>query len=280
MKMRKFDTKVQHLKYKVLREVARLAWDDKLLENVMDIPGKLAPGKEATMRCCVYKENGEPVNRQFYLYENGKLEELINNIVNFESFDNLKTSKEKSFMQYLISDNHRNNCLTACQKCLLTYTNRGFHHILDWRLGIGLLRLMLDKTYDFGFDAENRSKYNELSDWNHIVQECSKKFNIELENQNVNYLIKNGNCTVFYHPIWNKEKCKNEIKDKYDSIDMFNTFKVLRSDFSVDLHITTNSCNNFLRRTKKVSAPLQIVTTDNKSKIDDDDDFDLHPSIN
>ena len=54
--MRKFDTKVQHLKYKVLREVARLAWEDKLLENIMDIPEKLAPGKEATMRCCVYKE--------------------------------------------------------------------------------------------------------------------------------------------------------------------------------------------------------------------------------
>ncbi|MBO5110324.1 MAG: 4Fe-4S binding protein, partial [Clostridia bacterium] len=54
--MRKFDTKVQHLKYKVLREVARLAWNDTLLEDIMDIPAKLAPGKEATMRCCVYKE--------------------------------------------------------------------------------------------------------------------------------------------------------------------------------------------------------------------------------
>ena len=54
--MRKFDTKVQHLKYKVLREVARLAWEDKLLENIMDIPGKLVPGNEPTMRCCVYKE--------------------------------------------------------------------------------------------------------------------------------------------------------------------------------------------------------------------------------
>ena len=54
--MRKFDTKVQHLKYKVLREVARLAWDGKLLENLLDIPGQLVPGKEATMRCCVYKE--------------------------------------------------------------------------------------------------------------------------------------------------------------------------------------------------------------------------------
>ena len=54
--MRKFDTKVQHLKYKVLREVAKLAWDGTLLENILGIPEKLVPGKEATMRCCVYKE--------------------------------------------------------------------------------------------------------------------------------------------------------------------------------------------------------------------------------
>ena len=54
--MRKFDTKVQHLKYKVLREVARLAWKDTLLEHVMDIPKTIVPGNEPTMRCCVYKE--------------------------------------------------------------------------------------------------------------------------------------------------------------------------------------------------------------------------------
>jgi len=54
--MRKFDTKVQHLKYKVLREVAREAWDGTLLENVIDIPRKIVPGTTPTMRCCVYKE--------------------------------------------------------------------------------------------------------------------------------------------------------------------------------------------------------------------------------
>ncbi len=54
--MRKFDTKVQHLKYKVLREVARLAWEDTLLDNLIDIPRRLAPGPQPTMRCCVYKE--------------------------------------------------------------------------------------------------------------------------------------------------------------------------------------------------------------------------------
>lgn len=30
--MRKFDTKVQHLKYKVLREVARHAFEDRLMD--------------------------------------------------------------------------------------------------------------------------------------------------------------------------------------------------------------------------------------------------------
>lgn len=54
--MRKFDTKVQYLKYKVLREVARQAWNDTLLQNVFDIPKIIVPGKTPTMRCCVYKE--------------------------------------------------------------------------------------------------------------------------------------------------------------------------------------------------------------------------------
>ncbi len=54
--MRKFDTKVQHLKYKVLREVAREAWADHLPATAIDIPKIIVPGKTPTMRCCVYKE--------------------------------------------------------------------------------------------------------------------------------------------------------------------------------------------------------------------------------
>ncbi len=54
--MRKFDTKVQYLKYKVLREVARQAWAGTLYENLLDIPKSIVPGNTPTMRCCVYKE--------------------------------------------------------------------------------------------------------------------------------------------------------------------------------------------------------------------------------
>ncbi len=54
--LRKFDTKIQYLKYKVLREVAKQAWNDTLLENLLEIPQTIVPGKTSTMRCCVYKE--------------------------------------------------------------------------------------------------------------------------------------------------------------------------------------------------------------------------------
>ena len=54
--MKKFDTKVQLLKYRVLTEVARHAWDDTLIESIGQIPKDIIPGKTPTMRCCVYKE--------------------------------------------------------------------------------------------------------------------------------------------------------------------------------------------------------------------------------
>lgn len=62
-KIRKFDTKVQHLKYKILREVARRAWNDTLTEEMPDIPKIIVPDGESTMRCCIYKERAIVLER-------------------------------------------------------------------------------------------------------------------------------------------------------------------------------------------------------------------------
>ena len=56
MKTKKFDTKVQHLKYKVLREVARNAWEGTVADAMYKLPKQIISTNEATMRCCVYKE--------------------------------------------------------------------------------------------------------------------------------------------------------------------------------------------------------------------------------
>ena len=54
--MRIFDTDVQKLKYDILREVARYAYEDRLLDGLTEIPKIIAPGPKPTMRCCIYKE--------------------------------------------------------------------------------------------------------------------------------------------------------------------------------------------------------------------------------
>ena len=54
--VRIFDTEVQHLKYQVLKEVARHAYAGDLVEAVQDIPKTIVPGPKPTMRCCVYND--------------------------------------------------------------------------------------------------------------------------------------------------------------------------------------------------------------------------------
>lgn len=54
--MRIFDTRVQELKYEVLKEIIR-SYDKDELDNVyIDIPKKISNGKTARIRCCIYKE--------------------------------------------------------------------------------------------------------------------------------------------------------------------------------------------------------------------------------
>lgn len=54
--VRKFDTQVQVLQYKVLKEVAKNAFNGTLLQKLPDIPKVIIPGPKPSMRCCIYKE--------------------------------------------------------------------------------------------------------------------------------------------------------------------------------------------------------------------------------
>lgn len=51
-----FDTKVQELKYEVLKEVIRCAYAEDFSEVYTEVPKKIVPGPKASMRCCIYKE--------------------------------------------------------------------------------------------------------------------------------------------------------------------------------------------------------------------------------
>lgn len=76
--MNKFDTRVQELKYKVLKEIARAYYNGTLAKESLEIPERIVPGPKPTMRCCIYKERAIVLER-IKLALGGNKE--INNVV-------------------------------------------------------------------------------------------------------------------------------------------------------------------------------------------------------
>ncbi len=62
MEQKLFDTNVQWIKYQVLMEVIRRAYDGGL-ENAYTIPRTIAPGPKAETRCCIHKERAVLMDR-------------------------------------------------------------------------------------------------------------------------------------------------------------------------------------------------------------------------
>jgi Lhr-like helicase len=63
---------------------------------------------------------------------------------------------------------HSSACGQSCYKCLQRYGNRQFHGLLDWRLGLGFLRAMIDATYRSGLDNQ-WTQFPELADWKQLA---------------------------------------------------------------------------------------------------------------
>ena len=54
--MPKFDTRVQELRYNVLKKIINHLDQGDLKESFYDIPKEVIPGPKPSMRCCIYKE--------------------------------------------------------------------------------------------------------------------------------------------------------------------------------------------------------------------------------
>jgi hypothetical protein len=55
----------------------------------------------------------------------------------------------------ILSTYHAEKCATACPQCLLNYYNSAFHGLLDWRLGMMILRAIRDPDYRCGLNDES-----------------------------------------------------------------------------------------------------------------------------
>ncbi|MBQ8426934.1 MAG: 4Fe-4S dicluster domain-containing protein [Clostridia bacterium] len=124
--MRKFDTKVQHLKYKVLREVAKFAWEGTLQENLLNIPKIIVPGKEPTMRCCIYKEQAIVTERVKLAMGGNKDNKNVIEVINI-------ACDECPMGGYEVTDACRgclaHRCEDACKKGAITIDHNQKAHI-------------------------------------------------------------------------------------------------------------------------------------------------------
>ena len=72
----------------------------------------------------------------------------------------------ESFPAMLVEPTHSRQCESACYDCLMNYRNMRYHGLLDWRLGLSLIRVLLDGSQRCGLHGElNDSRFPELANW-------------------------------------------------------------------------------------------------------------------
>ena len=156
-----------------------------------------------------------------------------------EIMEDIVSSKPSSpFIQFVRK--HKQECNTSCPKCLNTYYNRGLHHVLDWRLGMDVIKLLLDKTYEMGFDDLRNTPYGDLAN---VLNEIGNR----VANANPGRLTYQSNDgkdwkTGYFssggrggakvehlvHPLWNAES--QEQVDGFRAQDSFTLSRVVKQE--------------------------------------------------
>lgn len=81
---------------------------------------------------------------------------------------------EDPLVRPFFQNDHLRACARSCYRCLQRYNNRGWHGLLDWRLGIGFLRGMLQPDWQAGLDGRWDAA-REIKDWPRLAEEAAEE---------------------------------------------------------------------------------------------------------
>lgn len=101
------------------------------------------------------------------LTETGRSEALI-----LELIKSMLNDLEDPLVSTFFEEVHRKECSRSCYRCIQRYGNRGYHGLLDWRLGLSFLRCLLDPQHRVGLDG-NFEHYPELRDWPLLAKQAA-----------------------------------------------------------------------------------------------------------
>lgn len=81
---------------------------------------------------------------------------------------------DDSFIGKILSAEHAHSCQSACYDCLCLYRNMSYHSLLDWRLGMSILRTLATSGYLCGVSGD--FDFPELMGWLEFANEIRTTF--------------------------------------------------------------------------------------------------------
>lgn len=182
---------------------------------------------------------------------------------NFPDYMKRILEGEDIYFKKMLSDEHIKECDSSCYKCLQTYRNMPYHGLLDWRLGIALLRVMVDSAYKAG--ADGVFDQPELRGWPEAARDrlvalnegffSTRPYALEVTSTGIPFLYDpdGGRKPVFAaHPMWSGVRETTVLADALleaeiltntplseDSVIVIDTFNLLRR---------TSNCYEYIQK--------------------------------
>ena len=113
------------------------------IQPVMDFDSPFAP-PSARIFMSDSLENGAGYST--FLGEPQRFEELLRFMLAEISPSWAPQLPADSFRAPLVDHMHQSECASSCHRCLREFGNMAFHSLLDWRLGLDMVRLALDHS--------------------------------------------------------------------------------------------------------------------------------------
>jgi len=89
--------------------------------------------------------------------------------------ETLQPTNTDSYLGKIHSPTHQEKCADACYDCLKIFRNMNWHSLLDWRLGLSMIRLFNDPNYKAGADGIF-AQYVELKNWLQFAEKLRDSF--------------------------------------------------------------------------------------------------------
>jgi DEAD/DEAH box helicase domain-containing protein len=137
----------------------------------------------------------------------------------------------------LIREAHKTRCDSSCYDCLRQYRNMNYHGLLDWRLGLAVLRVFASSGALCGLDGNFSTP--ELEGWVNLARMLRDSFCLSFgcaprEFGILPGCIVGGKEVIFIHPLWDSSRPSQALAeavataDQASEIRYLDTFNVLR----------------------------------------------------